>query len=170
VTVVDLNNDSYSKIDLEAAPQHFALDGSGTLWVSLGSAYGLHAAEKVGLQVINTSTNSKDTFVKVPSLSDDGMLAIDGAGAKIYLLAAQPWPATETNVLEFDTESKALAENALISGENFNGLGYNATTDKLYVADAAGFVGNGKIRVFEEDGVLLDEQVTSIGPFNFMFK
>lgn len=170
VTVVDLTDNSNTTIDVDAAPQHFALDGSGALWVSLGSAYGAHTAEKVGLQSINVSTNSKESFVQVPSLSDDGALASNGAGSNIYMLAAQPWPATETNVLEFDTESKALAEDALISGENFNGIGYNITTDMLYVADAAGFAGNGKIMVYDISGVLLDDQVSSIGPFHFMFK
>lgn len=170
VTVVDLNNDSSSKIDMGAAPQHFALDGSGTLWVSLGSAFGMHPADKVGLQSINTSSNSKGTFVQVPNLSDDGVLAIDGTGEKMYVLAAAPWPETETNVLVFDSNSKTLAGDPLVSGQNFNGIGYNASTDKLYVADAAGFAGNGNIMVYDVDGLLLDEQVTSIGPFHFMFK
>lgn len=169
VTVIDLNNDSSSKIDLGAAPQHFALDGSGTLWVSLGSAFGAHTSENVGLQSINTESNSKGAFVQVPNLSDDGVLAIDGAGEKMYVLAAAPWPETDTNVLEFDINAKSLAGDPLVSGKNFIGIGYNVSTDKLYVADAAGFAGNGKIMVYDIDGLLLDEQVTSIGPFHFMF-
>ncbi len=170
VTVVNLSDDSSEKIDLNAAPQHFAMDGSGTLWVTVSSNFGVHPEDKVGLQAINTSTDSKNSFVKIPGLSDDGVLAIDGSGENIYLLTAQPWPATETEVFVFDTKTNTLGSDALVSGENFNGIGFNETTDKLYVADAAGFSGNGKIMVYDVDGLALDNQITSIGPFHFMFK
>ncbi|MCK5105848.1 MAG: hypothetical protein KAR17_23660, partial [Cyclobacteriaceae bacterium] len=170
VTVIDLDDDSISNIDLDAAPQHFALDGSGTLWVTVSANFGVYPQDKVGFQSINTSSDSKNSFVKVPGLSDDGVMAIDGAGEKIYVFTTQPWPATETEVFVFDTKTETLAGDALISGENFNGIGFNPTTDKLYIADAAGFAGNGKIMVYDVDGLSLDDQVTSIGPFHFMFK
>jgi hypothetical protein len=170
VTVIDLGGESTDEIDLDAAPQHFALDGSGTLWVTVSSNFGVYPEDNVGMQSINTLTDSKGSFVKVPGLSDDGVMAIDGAGEKIYIFTTQPWPATETEVFVFDTNTKTLDGDALISGENFNGIGFNPTTDKLYIADAAGFAGNGKIMVYDVDGVSLDNQVTSIGPFHFMFK
>ncbi|MCK5468104.1 MAG: hypothetical protein KAI99_06345, partial [Cyclobacteriaceae bacterium] len=170
VTVIDLDDDLISKIDLEAAPQHFAMDGSGTLWVTVSANFGVYPQDKVGFQSINTSSDSKNSFIKVPGLSDDGVMAIDRAGEKIYVFTTQPWPATETEVFVFDTKTETLAGDALISGENFNGIGFNPTTDKLYIADAAGFAGNGKIMVYDVDGLSLDNQVTSIGPFHFMFK
>ena len=170
VTVFDLSDDSTDKINLEAAPQHFSLDGSGTLWVTVSSNFGIYTEDKVGLQSINTITNSKGSFTKVPGLSDDGVMALDGTGEKIYVFTTQPWPVTETEVFVFDTKTEILADEALISGENFNGIGFNPTTDKLYVADAVGFAGNGKIMVYDVDGLSLDSQVTSIGPFHFMFK
>ena len=170
VTVFDLSDDSTDKINLEAAPQHFSLDGSGTLWVTVSSNFGIYTEDKVGLQSINTITNSKGSFTKVPGLSDDGVMALDGTGEKIYVFTTQPWPVTETEVFVFDTKTEILADEALISGENFNGIGFNPTTDNLYVADAVGFAGNGKIMVYDVDGLSLDSQVTSIGPFHFMFK
>ncbi|MCK5368505.1 MAG: hypothetical protein KAQ62_08125, partial [Cyclobacteriaceae bacterium] len=147
VTVIDLADESVDEIDLDAAPQHFAMDGTGTLWVTVSSNFGVFPVDKVGLQSINTSTDSKGSFVQVPGLSDDGVLAADGAGEKIYIFTTQPWPATETEVFVFNSQTKFLDGDALISGENFNGIGFNPTTDKLYVADAAGFAGNGKIMV-----------------------
>lgn len=170
VTVIDLSSSSNSKINLEAAPQHFTLDGAGTLWVTLSSNFGVYPEGKVGLQAINTSTDAKGSFTKVPGISEDGVLAINSSGEKIYVLTAQPWPGTATEVFEFDANSKMLESEALITGENFNGIGYNQTTDMLYVADAAGFAGNGQILVYDVDGMVQDDQVTSIGPFHFMFK
>lgn len=170
ITVIDLSDDSTDEIELEAAPQHFTMDGLGTMWVTVSSNFGVYPEDKVGMQSINTSTDSKGAFVKVPGLSDDGVMAIDGAGEKIYIFTTQPWPATETEVFVFNTKTETLDGDALISGENFNGIGFNPTTDKLYIADAAGFAGNGKIMVYDVDGLSLDNQVTSIGPFHFMFK
>jgi len=170
VSVIDISSGSSTKIQLEAAPQHFALDADLQLWVTVTSYYGYYPAEKVGLQAINTSANTKGEFVQVPGLSDDGLMVANANGDKIYLLTAEPFPGTETNVLEFETKSKTLAADPLISGENFYGIGYNTSTDKLYVSDAAGFAGNGKILIYDATGTLLDEQVASIGPFQFMFK
>ena len=170
ITVADLSNESNSKIDLDGAPQHFAIDGIGTLWVTVSTNFGVYPEDKVGLLSINTSTNSKGSFTKVPGMSEDGVMAINGTGESIYVLTAQPWPGTATEVFEFDTNTKMLGSEALISGENFNGIGYNQSTDKLYVADAASFAGNGKIMVYDLEGMMLDDQVTSIGPFHFMFK
>jgi hypothetical protein len=170
ITVADLSDDSTSKIDLDAAPQHFALDGTGTLWVTVSSNFDVYPQDKVGLVAIITSTNSKGSFTKVPGMSEDGVMAINGTGEKIYVLTAQPWPGTTTEVFEFDPNTKMLGSEALISGENFNGIGYNQSTDKLYVADAAGFAGNGKIMVYDVEGMILDDKVSSIGPFHFMFK
>lgn len=170
VTVVDLDNESSSKIEVNAAPQHFTMDDSGSLWVTLGSNFGVYPQGNVGLLALNTTNNSTGAFVVVPGMSDDGGMASNNTGEKIYVLTAQPWPGTASEVFEFDTNTKLLGSDPLISGENFNGIGYNKTTDLLYVADAAGFAGSGKIMVYDVDGLLLDNQVTSIGPFHFMFK
>lgn len=170
ISVIDLTDHAHSRIELDAAPQHFVLDGSDLLWVSLGSAYGAFTAEHVGLQAINTANDTKASFVQVNGLSDDGVLTVDGEGQIIYLLAAEPWPSTETAVLTFDTNTKTIAAIALISGSNFYGLGYNTYTDKIYVADAAGFAGNGSVMVYDVDGLLLNTQATAVGPFHFSFK
>ncbi len=169
LTVINLNDDSGETINLQSAPQHFIVDGSGLLWVSVASSFGTYPEDKVGLQSINTNTNVLGSFIKVPGMSDDGLMTMDGDN-NIYLLTAQPWPETDTEVFVFDTNTKTLDSDALITGENFNGIGYNTTTDKLYIADAAGFAGNGKIMVFNAEGLSLDNQVTSVGPFHFMFK
>ncbi|MDZ7604250.1 MAG: hypothetical protein U5K79_01400 [Cyclobacteriaceae bacterium] len=170
VSVIEISSGNSSKIQLEAAPQHFALDENLQLWVTVTSYYGTYPADKVGLQAINTSTNTKGQFIEVPGLSDDGLVAVNGSGDTFYLLTAEPWPGTATNVLEFHAESKSLAADPLVTGENFYGIGYNTSTDRLYVADAAGFAGNGKILVYDAEGTLIDEQVASVGPFQFMFK
>jgi PKD repeat protein len=169
ITVYDTNLQDTTNIKLDAAPQHFELDGNGLLWASLGSFYGAYPQDKIGLVAINTSTNSVDTFVNFPGISDEGEMTIDQDGSTIYFLTAEPWPSTATNVFTLNTNSKIASAAPLISGENYYGIGYNTLTEKLYVADAAAFQGAGKILVFTPDGTKLDEQVSGVGPFHFVF-
>ncbi len=168
ITVFDLSAGTSSTIDVGASPQQFELDGNGTLWVSLTSFYGTYPAELVGLQSINLDTDTKETFVQIRDVT--GKMALSGDAQVIFLLTAQPWPNTGTEVWAFNTNTNSLADRALISGDNFYALNVNPTTGKLYVADAAGFQGNGRIIVYDMQGNQLDEQIVGVGPNGFLFK
>ena len=157
-------------IDVGAAPQHFALDSNGMLWVSLGSYYGLHSQDNIGLQAINTANNTLSTFLNFPSIGDEGHMAIDGNGKNLYFLTAEAWPGTSTNVFVLDTDTKTISVPALITGSNFAAIGFNKTTEKLYISDAAGFQGPGRILVYDKTGAKVDEKTTGIGPSHFIFK
>jgi hypothetical protein len=167
VSVIDLSSGSSSKIEFEAAPQHFVQDAAGNLWVSLVSGWAYPAA-KAGIQAINIASLEKGTFV--PVLNVKGSLAIDSESENIYVLTAEAYPKTGTTVQKYNTITKSLGTNPIVSGDNFYGIGYNITTDKLYVADNLAFSGNGKITVYNQDGTLFDEQVAGIGPNGFVLK
>ncbi len=168
ITIIDLADETSSVLKLNAAPLHFANDGSGSLWVTLGSAF-KHAAVHVGLQEINISDNSLGVFVQVSDLSGSGKMAIDGSGENIYVLTAQPYPSTATEVFAFNISTKTLGNTALISGENFYGIGVNPDTDMIYVGDSKAFAGSGKIYVYDQTGIMVDEQTASIAPNGFLF-
>ncbi len=159
VSVLNLNDNAHSKIELDGAPQHFALDASGTLWVSISS----------GLQPINPSTNAKGNAVAVADMGSK--ITIDGDGLKIYVLTAEPWNVgTGSEVIGFNTQTKQLDAQPLISGDSFYGIGFNTTSDKIYIADSKGFSGNGVITVYDTEGNHLDQQATGVGPNGFVFK
>lgn len=167
VTVVDLSDNSSTKINFDAAPQHFVPDANGNLWVSLSSGW-KYPAEKAGIQEINVSSVSIGTFVALPDIK--GSIAINALGENIYILTAEDHPLTGASVHVYNTLDKSLSTNALISGDNFYGLGYNLTTDKIYVTDSKAFAGPGQVYIYDDAGVKLDEQVTSIGPNGTAFK
>jgi YVTN family beta-propeller protein len=162
VSVIDPAAKTSSKINLISSPEHFALDASGKLWVSVSS----------GLYAINPGTGQKTDSLDVTNI--DGKMAIDGAGEKIYLLTAEPWDATKSNIASevrvFITKSKTLDSTPLITGEDFYGIGFNKTTSKIYVADSKAFAGPGEIYVYDLDGKQIDRQTTSVGPNGFVFK
>jgi len=167
VSVIDLSDHSETKINFDAAPQYLVPDGQGNIWISLASGW-LFPAEKSGIQSINASTLEKGSFVH--TLDVEGAMAINATGEKIYLLTAQIYPETGTAILEFNTSTKSFVEEPLITGDNFYGIGYNVTTDKIYVSDSKAFSGPGQIYVYDATGMLLNDQVTGIGPNGFVFK
>lgn len=158
VSVIDLNDNSSKKINLNSLPKKFAMDGSGKLWVSASSG------------LIGIDTSNSEEIDNIELTNTDGKMAIDGDGENIYLLTAQAYPSTQTEVYKFDTKTKTMASSPLISGENFYGIGYNTTTDQIYVGDSKAFAGAGKIYIYNEAGVKLDEQDVTVGPNGFAFK
>jgi hypothetical protein len=159
VSVVNLNDNAHAKIELDGTPQHFALDASGTLWVSISS----------GLQPINPSTNAKGSAIPISDMGSK--ITIDGDALKIYVLTAEPWNVgTGSEVVGFNTQTKQLDAQPLISGDSFYGIGFNTTSHKIYIADSKGFSGNGVITIYDTEGTLLDQQTAGIGPNGFVFK
>jgi hypothetical protein len=171
ITVYDVSDFSKSTISLDAAPQHMKVDANKVLWVSVTSGYGRFSADKTGLTGIETGPDHKIiSKINITGISEEGTIAYDKTGHKLYILTAEAWPGTATEVLEFDTDTKKLNTNPIVSGENFSGLDFNSDTGKLYVADAAGFQGNGKIIIYDNAGKKLDEKTVAIGPTFFLFK
>ena len=167
VSIIDLEDNSTIKINFDAAPVHFAPDVKGNIWVSLSAGW-QYPADKAGIQAISIASQEKGTFVPIANVH--GAISADSSGENLYVLTAESYPQTGTTVLAYNTLTKSLAANPIISGNNFYGLGYNLTTDKIYVADNLAFAGNGKIMVYDNEGILLDEQVSGIGPNGFVIK
>lgn len=174
VSIIDLNNNSTSKMNVGASPKQFVADAAGNIWVTLVSAFGVHSADKVGLLEINTSTDSRDTFIEVANMSENGNIAVNGDKSTIYFLTVEPWEPNKVNygaeVRVLDAGSKTVDSTPLITGQDFYGLGYNVTTDLIYVADSKAFTGPGKIFVYDTQGMMQDDQITSVGPNGFLFR
>lgn len=156
-SVIDLADNSHLKLELDSSPFHFALDGSGSLWITKSS----------GLQ--NNDPVSLDSITHISVTNMNGKMTIDGDGENIYFLTSESWPGTATEIFSFDIGAKALSPAPLVSGENFYGLGINPTTRKLYVSNSNAFSGPGEIFVYDAEGNLLDQQTVGVGPSSFMF-
>ena len=161
VSVIDLNAKSSEKVTVDIAPQQLVSDANGLVWVSTSS----------GLQSIDPSTLNVVDNIAVSNIQ--GKIVYD-AEESIYVLAVEPWDPNKTNLASevnvFNTETKELSANALISGFDFYGLGYNSTTQRIYVSDSKAFSGPGEISVYSADGALIDKQVTSVGPNGVAFR
>lgn len=157
ITVIEITSGSSQEIGVNASPSQFVYDGGSTVWISMST----------GLQSLHVSTLALSELF--PATNVSGKMAANQNASTIYLLTAQPWPGTDSEVLAFNTESKKYAATAFITGENFYGIGYNIASNSLYVSDSKGFSGNGVMYVYDSNGDLKDEQVVGIGPNGFAF-
>lgn len=49
------------------------------------------------------------------------------------------------------------------------GIGYSENEDLIYVGDAVGFAGEGKVARLNTDGSVVDEFPVGVGPNSFVF-
>ncbi len=161
ISVLDLANQSHTKIDLDNSPQHLVFGGSGDIWVS----------QTNGLQAIDPGTLDLGKMVDVINMN--GKIAISPEGKDLYIMTVEPWDENKVNLASqikvFDTETQQLKTSALINGFDFYGIGVNPISGAIYVADSKAFSGPGEIFVYDEDGNLLDQQAVGVGPNGFVF-
>jgi len=161
ISVLDLSDQSHTKIDLDTPPQHLVIDGNGEIWVS----------QTNGLQGINPGTLDLGQLVDLNNMN--GKIAISPGGKDLYIMTVEPWDENKVNLASqikvFDTELKQLNTSALISGFDFYGIGVNPISGAIYVADSKAFSGPGEISVYNTHGNLLDQQTVGVGPNGFVF-
>jgi len=169
VAVFDLATEKFeTPITIESQARHFAVDGDN-LWVSHVSSYSIPvSSEHVGITCIDTKTNTVEKTVNIPSLGGNGYIAINNDGSKVYALGAESWPSTTTNITVINTVDNTINES-FITGESFYGLGYNQTTDRLYVLISPSTTVAGAVKVYDTEGTLLNEKETGIAPQHVIF-
>jgi len=155
VSVVNLNDNTTREVSLTASPIHLIADLSAQVWVSTSS----------GLQSINSNTLDIESYTEVENIQ--GKIAFDGSNG-IYVLTVEPWEPGKLNfaseVYMFDIVNEELSSAPVITGDDFYGIGFNESTDHIYVTDSKAFSGPGEVLVYETNGTLVDMQTTAVGP------
>lgn len=170
VAVIDLGTEEISYITVSAVPQQFVQDNEGNIWVSLVSKYSTpFAAEKLGLEVIDPSTNTVTAKVDFEGIGGDGYIHISYDKETIYAMGAEAWPGTASTIYTVDVKTKVLSGDALISGENFYGFNINPENDDVYVLISPSTSEKGTLKVYNNAGVLQDEETVGVGPNHVVF-
>ncbi len=170
VMVMDLDEEKVEYIGVNAIPQHLVQDADGNLWVSVVSTYSVpFDAAKVGVTRINTTNDQVDAFVNFQGISSNGYLQISKDKKTIFVMGAEPYPSTKSNVYTVDIEDKKLSTEPLVEGESYYGLGYNPVSEKLYVLISPGTTERGTVQVYSEDGSLEDTQKVGVAPQHVVF-
>lgn len=170
VAVVDPATDAVSYIEVSAIPQHFVQDYQGMLWVSLISSYTVpFAPEKLGLAQINPKTQTVSKFVGLPGIASSGYLQSSKDQKTVYVLGAESWPSTKSNINALDVTTQSFAAKPLIEGEAIINFGVNPISEKIYVLSAPVITENGFLRVYSPQGTLEDTETVGIYPQQVIF-
>lgn len=170
VAVVDLATNAVSYIEVSALPQHFAVDFSGNLWVSVVSTYSVPFGEdKLGLEVIDTRNGTVTARTGFPGIGSNGYLHISPDKKTLYAMGSEAYPGTKTTIYRVNAETRAIDASALISGEAFSGFDINPENGDIYVLVSPDAVAPGKMLVYDKNGVKLDEETTGIYPMQVVF-
>jgi hypothetical protein len=170
VAVIRLDNHTISYIETPAIPQHIVKGKNGNLWVSLVSTYSDPAsADSLGIGIIDPNTDQLTGRVPFSGISADGQLAVNNAKDKIYVMGKAAYPGTASSVYEIDVAGQSIGQSALITGENFNGIGCHPASNNIYVLISASSQETGSLKVYDSQGTLLDTQETGVAPQEVVF-
>ncbi len=170
VAVINLDNHSVSYIETPAIPQHFVKGKNGNLWVSLVSTYSDPApADSLGVGIIDPATDQFTGRVAFSGISGDGQLAVNNDKDKIYVMGKAAFPGTASSVYVIDVDGKSIGQSALISGENFNGIGCHPESNNIYVLISPSLQETGSLKVYDDQGTLVDSKETGVAPQEVVF-
>jgi len=169
ITVIDLSDNSMSFIAVSGVPQQFVEDGDGNIWVSTVSKFSTPVpTDLVGLEVINPKTNKVTATVNFPGIGSNGFISISSDKKNIYAIGGESWGGT-TSIFTIDVAGKTISSDALITGENFNGLGVNPENNDIYILVSPDTSNPGKLKIYASNGTLLSETETGLAPQQVVF-
>jgi hypothetical protein len=152
-------------IMVEQVPVDMAIDAGGNLWVYCKGYTNYAEIETESyLQKVNPRTKEILWQSKVGMALDYASVpakcAVSKDGRIIYYLRPD-------GVYSVPVSLPALSEEPLIEG-NFYGLEINPDDGNIYVFESS-FSGNGSMKIYSSNGVLLSEGVVGIGPNGAVF-
>ncbi len=162
------------ELEVSMGPTRFVIDKMENLWVLCTGAYVTTGA----LNGIDTDQDQLIYDLDLADFSPNGRITINGDGDGIYFMSEEwnPDYSTENTVYQvqliFNGMESPMVESPVefVSGQNWYGLGMDPLKNILYVADAAGFQGNGSFYRFDLNGDLIDKYFVGRGPRDFVFR
>lgn len=163
-SITRLNPDNLQTTDITTAssPDAMQIDANGNLWVLCRSG---------NLQKIDLTTNTvSQTISDVPVSGFNEKMAINSAGNKLYVLSSTGFNPSTSAVYEISASATTAPSEALITGENFYGIGVHPSSNFIYLSDNNGFQGNGTCLIYSELGSQITSFAAGRGPNGFLFR
>lgn len=170
LAVIELSTEAVSYIELPAVSQHIKEDVNGKLWVSVVSTYSNPAdSTDVGIAIVDPINDTHEQFINIQGIGSNGYMTSNADGSTIYVMGNDPYPGINAYIYELDATNPATPIYELLAGENFNGMGFNNKTNRLYILISPSTDASGTVKIYNTDGTLYDYQTTGISPQNVVF-
>jgi len=175
VSVYDPSDNALiTEIEVSPGPSRFVVDKEENLWAICTGAY-VSSGALIGL---DTENDQLLFDLDLSNYPPNGRISINGTGDIIFFMSEQWNPdfSTENKVYRVQLMFESLEPlragipQEVVSGQNWYGLGLDPASDILYVADAAGFQGNGSVYRYNLEGDLIDQFFVGRAPRDFVFR
>ncbi len=163
IAVLNTENDQFeTPIEVADGPDKMVLDRNGKLWVICTSG---------NLVRIDPATNTVEATISgVQSSGFNEKMVINGVGDALYYLSSTGFNPSTGAVYQFSITDTQAPTTALITGQNFYGIGIDPDTDEIYVTNSNAFQGNGTVTRYQSDGTAIDTFGAGRGPSGFLFR
>lgn len=93
-----------------------------------------------------------------------------GERDEIYIITSSGWPDYNDAVAKINLETEKIVKADWHIGSGFYGIGFDPNTKQVFVANHAGFTGNGTVSILDADGQEKKKLNVGRGPNGFHFK
>lgn len=166
VSVIDLVSLlKESTLVLSKGPTCAAVSSDGKVLISCSG----DSTTKGSVFIINPLDNSIQRKVEFATnlFYDSGTMVTDKSGAA-FVIGVDPTSYYGGPVHKIGVATGSVTLN--YRPGTFYGLGFNAYTNELYVANAKNFVSSGVVSIVRPDGTLKDSFTAQVGPSTFAFR
>lgn len=161
VEIIDAEKEEVIKVlEVDGHPAQF-FEFNGTVWL-----YSIDD-EEVYFQTFHLDNLTKATTNALPVSNATGRIAI-GNNNLFYLITSSGWPDYADGVARVSVLGPEL-DLDWMRGSGFYGIGYDRNRDEIYVANSNGFQSNGRITVFDKEGMEIRSFDVGRGPSGFLF-
>ena len=162
VSVLDPTDLSLEEISLPSGPSDFVLDNQDQIWVLCTSGH-----------LVEIDPQTLTLGSEISGLTTGGFnekIAIDGTGTVVYFLGGANATFTgQTTVYKVDLSTENVSP-FVENGFSLYGIGVNPESNNVYVGDSNAFQSTGTGFRYDENGSLINQFPTGIGPNGFMFQ
>ena len=153
------------------APKEVLLDKEQTLWVLAGD--GLQIGKIATLTRLDPSTGNILASYQFPPNAEPIKPVFNPTKDTLYFIEANQFGGTDNNgIYRMGIHDAALPAQPLIAARTlqyFWALGIDPATGHIYVGDPKGFIQNGDVHVYTQNGTAIDSFAVGIGPGQFYF-
>ncbi|HXS37648.1 MAG TPA: DUF5074 domain-containing protein [Flavipsychrobacter sp.] len=152
------------------APQEILMDKEQKLWVLSGDQT---EGKTCALSRVDPSTGSIIQSYQFPVNADPVRPAFNNAKDTLYIIEANQNGGTENNgIYRMSINDTALPKAPFVSAAKYQyfwALGIDPKTGYIYVGDPMGFVQQGSVYIYRQDGTLVNQFKVGLGPGHFYF-
>lgn len=124
--------------------------------------------ESIYLHRINPANSSISETVSIPLANTiyNGNFAL-GENGEIFVITSS---GSVSAVAKVSLSQGQVIDEKFYEGRDFYGLGYDSSSERLFVGEHAGWQGNGTVKIVDKSGQLVESVDAGRGPSGFVFR